>query len=585
METNKKLKPELIYRGSVSKFTPRARLCMIILLMVLPAILCLIFIKTYGVNVVFWDQWEVVPMFDKMYSGHLTFADLFAQHNEHRLFFPQIFMLLIGTITHYNNLAEMYFSWFLMCLISYVIFIVYTRKFGYSERSLIRFVPVVWLVFTLRQFQNLLWGYQIQFYLVVLFLLMALYLLATSKSLGWRFSFSILSGVVCTFSLANGLLVWPIGLIQIFISSRIPSTAPKWSYLKIGAVWSIIGMGSYLAYLIGYVQPSGHPSLLYFMQHPITSSAFLLASIGNPFSSDLFTAIGIGLLLLLLYIWITGLLIKNKLGEGTSTPFFVSLVLFGLLSIALLTLGRSGFGAEQALSSHYATITVLGTVGFYLLALSLKIMQKLHTFILDSMLMLVVLGLITTNAHAILKDGPDNRDYLSNSAFYLSTYEYQSDQFLAQLYPAGSVVRERAKILEKYKLNVFSQPGLIITLQNISLPTESNIISYNIDRVEVLPEVIVVSGWSYIEKKSAENSQIYLVLKSNTQTYVFNTIPQKRVDVTYFFSKLNLNLDESGFMANIQRDIIGDGRYTLGIYIQKGDTKTLEYTDKNITVP
>jgi hypothetical protein len=78
------------------------------LLILLPAALGFLYVYLFGVNVVFGDQWFIVPLFDKLFAGELTISDLFAQHLEHRMFFPRIAMLLLGVATEYNNRAEMY---------------------------------------------------------------------------------------------------------------------------------------------------------------------------------------------------------------------------------------------------------------------------------------------------------------------------------------------------------------------------------------------------------------------------------------------------------------------------------------------
>ena len=56
----------------------------------------------YAVAVPFWDQWELVPLLEKTYHGELTFHDLWAQHNEHRIFFPKIIMLVLARLTGWN---------------------------------------------------------------------------------------------------------------------------------------------------------------------------------------------------------------------------------------------------------------------------------------------------------------------------------------------------------------------------------------------------------------------------------------------------------------------------------------------------
>src|SRR5262245_35820129 len=50
-------------------------------------------VARYSIDVPFLDQWDLVPLIDKMYQGQLTFHDLWMQFNEHRILFPKIIML------------------------------------------------------------------------------------------------------------------------------------------------------------------------------------------------------------------------------------------------------------------------------------------------------------------------------------------------------------------------------------------------------------------------------------------------------------------------------------------------------------
>ncbi len=443
-----------------TKYNRIAKWAIIVFLLALPPIIALIFIKTYGVNVCYWDQWEMVPLFDKLHTGHLTFMDLFAQHNEHRILFPRIVMLLLGVITHYNNLAEMYFSWFLLCLIAYLLFRIYVGPFGATKTALIKFIPIVWLVFSLRQWENLLWGFQIQFFMVVLFFILAVYLLATSKTIGLRLAGSVLSAIICTFSLSNGLLVWPIGLIQILLSRRAPGNKSVYPYRKKLFIWCLTGILAFVAYFIGYTKPSGHPSLFYFLQHPADAAGYFLAALGNPLASDFFTMAGIGIIMAALYIFIIIHIITDikrksisKLDIGLSVP----LLLFGLCTIVLLDLGRSGFGPGQAASSRYSTLIVLAIIGPYLIILQLKSnCEKLKPFFTGLIISLFTLGVFVPYAHAITIDGKTIQDSRNLGAYYLVNFETQSDENLKKLYPDPQLVRERAEMLKKYKLNVFS---------------------------------------------------------------------------------------------------------------------------------
>src|SRR5438128_1219761 len=94
----------------------------LLLALVLPALLPFNFVYRFGVNLPYWDQWELVPLLAKLHDGQLTLADLTAQHNEHRIFFPRLIMLGLATLTRYNTVAEMYFNAGLLVVLGAVLF-------------------------------------------------------------------------------------------------------------------------------------------------------------------------------------------------------------------------------------------------------------------------------------------------------------------------------------------------------------------------------------------------------------------------------------------------------------------------------
>ena len=117
-------------------------------------------------------------------------------------------------------------------------------------------------------------------------------------------------------------------------------------------------------------------------------------------------------------------------------------------------------------------------------------------------------------------------------------------------------------------------------VQEISLPPESGEIRFGVDICEVMKEEIEIAGWAFIEGQSAEDSKIYVVLKSETATYIFDTVLQERPDVTAAFLESGLNLDDSGFIARIPVDTVEVGAYELGIYTKQGDIEALQYTGR-----
>jgi hypothetical protein len=92
------------------------------LLAILPAALIALLILKDGVDFPFQDQWVIAPFFNKLAHGTLTFNDLFALLNEHRQFFPNVFFVALGWLTHWNVKIEMCVTFLLACVISFNIF-------------------------------------------------------------------------------------------------------------------------------------------------------------------------------------------------------------------------------------------------------------------------------------------------------------------------------------------------------------------------------------------------------------------------------------------------------------------------------
>ena len=124
------------------------------------------------------------------------------------------------------------------------------------------------------------------------------------------------------------------------------------------------------------------------------------------------------------------------------------------------------------------------------------------------------------------------------------------------------------------------------SLQRIALPEESKNIEFAIDTlaeaVEDETAIVNVAGWAFNQASSTENDRIYLVLKSSSSVYVFDTLVVKRPDVTQFYQQLGLNLDSSGFTAKIRKEDIEDGSYRIGIYIKGNNVDSLCFTGRSL---
>ncbi len=106
----------------------------------------------YGVNTPLWDEWDSVPLFQKVDHHTLGFSDLWAQRNEHRILFPNIVILLNAYATHWNIKFELLISFTFSLIAALMLYLFVLSKIKqrdiallacYTHRSLVLFTDSV----------------------------------------------------------------------------------------------------------------------------------------------------------------------------------------------------------------------------------------------------------------------------------------------------------------------------------------------------------------------------------------------------------------------------------------------------------
>ncbi|HET6658411.1 MAG TPA: hypothetical protein VFH16_00690 [Rubrobacter sp.] len=423
------------------------------LFVLIPAALPYLYVRAFGVNVVFADAWDMVLVFRKFSSGRLTFADFYAQHNEHRMFFPKGAELLLGLLTRYNNVAEMYVVVSCFLITAAVLLVAFRREIGLP---LIFFVPVALLIFSFRQYENMLWGFQISFAFTQTFGVLALYLLSSSSRSNFgAYAFAALgSATIASFSTAQGLLVWPAGLLGLLLGS----VAGPGKKVLVG-LWGIVGVAEWVAYFVDYHTPRGHPPLLDALGHIGTAPEYFLTLLGSALfwqpEHAYAGGLVIGCLALAMFLATYG---RGALREH---PFWISLLFYSLFILATITLGRSGmFGVWQAAISRYTTFSILAVASVY--AMLAKMVFATRASILRTVLLIALFGTILLSAGISYRNGIEvgraQEASRERAAHVLETYRSQPDARLAAtLYPRAETVRRRAPLLERLGYNVFSE--------------------------------------------------------------------------------------------------------------------------------
>ena len=333
----------------------------------IPAVVYLWMIHAYGVNVITNDQWSDVALIDHAHSGTLQFSTLWAQHNENRIFFPNLIVLALAYTTHFDVITEQYLSAFMLFGATTLVICAHKRRS--PERRWIWYCPVAFLLLSLAQAGNALWGFQMAWYLVLLTTALALFLL-DQEPLRWPLlGGAIAAAVIASFSSLQGLLVWPAGLLLIYLRRRSGHLAVTW----IGAAVVTAAI-----YSVGFNfnttrSPGAGPAAL------LTYFVRLVGDVvGVARPGALVTLFGT--VLAVAAIWT---LLRFTLGRRTDTgarPFALSLILFGLLFSAVITHGRGGYRASLSNSEpRYTVFVIFVLVGLYLAVLDPPVVSELRS--------------------------------------------------------------------------------------------------------------------------------------------------------------------------------------------------------------
>jgi len=431
----------------------------------IPAVSYLWMIHTYGVNVIFLDQWNDVTLIGHAFSGTLQLSMLWAQHNENRIFFPNLIVIALAYTTHLNVLTEEYLSAFMAFGATALVICAHKRRS--PARRWIWYCPVAFLMLSLAQAGNTLWGFQMAWYLVLLMVALTLFLLDQESQPWIVFAAAVVAAAVASFSSLQGLLIWPAGLLLLYLRRRPRPLALAWigSALLTGVVY-------FVGYDFNVTQSS--------TQQPGVEFNFFLRVVGDIVGA---TQPGVlvtlfGSVLVVAAIWA---LIRFTVRERTTTggrPFALSLVFFGLLFAGLTASGRAGTGFS--VEYRYTVFAVFVLLGLYLTVLDPPLASEpsspqarspirrvgYRQILTDPLFALarvaVGFGIIITvilgsaNGIAQARAVRANRLFLGQVTVRANQYPDPIVRFLYSGYESGQVVRRQIAIARKYRLSLFA---------------------------------------------------------------------------------------------------------------------------------
>lgn len=342
------------------------------LLLLVPVVMYFAFIHAYGVNAIYYDQWDNIGLlthtrylFDS-YS-HTTLAGLWAQHGEDRLFFPNLVVLALGHLTNMNILTELYISGTLL-VVALALVIVAHRQDVPTTRLLF-YLPVAFLVLTLGQNENTLFGFNLWLYMVIASLAATIFLLDLQEQQvgGVVFAAAIIVAVVGSYSALDGLAIWPAGLVILLWRRRPRRFVLTWCVSA--AVTAVVLFYDYHLYGTG----AGGGGSGYVFTHPLLGSEFFFYLVGNLTGGRLPLVggsdpaiIAMGIAIVLLAVTCLAVAVHGRQLGLSRSPVGPALICFGILLAVVVAVGRSSLGLAGAEQSRYVTEDLLILVGCYL---------------------------------------------------------------------------------------------------------------------------------------------------------------------------------------------------------------------------
>lgn len=426
-----------------------------------------LFVVNYADNLPYWDQWELVPLIKKMNDGTLTFSDLWAQHNEHRILFPRIVMLVLAYFTNWNIYFELGIN---LIFLSISFFLIYNRislcKLNSENHNILLSVVSV-MVFSVIQVENFLWGWQLQIFMNVMMVISGVILLAHGKLSITRVGFAGVGTMIAVYSFANGLFFLPIGLFIILLRREF-NLQQRWKY---AAGWILYSSILVFGYLYQYHKPTSHPELEFIFNHPLVATQYFFAYLGAPmasFSSTIACMMGIVAISIFFYtIYISSILYRRKTSEFEFILPWIGLMSYSIISAMVTTIGRAGFGINQAMSYRYLTFTILLWVSAAIIFCTLSTIAELKISLPHRIRYIIVLTLcllFVRSNMAAWKWAHSHIDMMQKARTQFNSDQIDEQFIKENVYPGD--IAERMIYLKEHKLAGFSFDHNIISDRN-----------------------------------------------------------------------------------------------------------------------
>ncbi len=329
--------------AELSHATRRTLYALAMLGLALPIAAYFWLINHYALNTIYADQWYNISLIEHP----LSFSALWAQHDEHRILVPNLIVLILAHTTHLNVLSEEYLSGLLLCVALGLLILADKRSF--RSTPWIYYCPVAFVLLSFVQAGSTLFGFQLSWYLAIVALAVALFLLDRADLNKLALTGAIAAAVVGSFSAFEGLFIWPVGLLVLY--RRRCSRGRE-------LAWIAFAVLTGAAYFHNYRWTVDS----YWYVHLTLTIRFFFLAIGDVVGAQLTNpntgneaVLALGVFIFAVACWVIAVYGLRR-GTQPGGSIGVALVCVGLLFAVTFTVGRVNGGLSYAAASQYTDI-------------------------------------------------------------------------------------------------------------------------------------------------------------------------------------------------------------------------------------
>lgn len=408
-----------------------------------PPLLLAACVYAWGVDVPYWDQWVMAPLMDRLFSGRLDLADVWSQHNDHRVFFPRLLMLGLARLSGWDVRWEMAAS-----VAAAAAILLAAVRLAPPERRRLAAPAFSLLVFNLNQWESWAWGLQLVVFVNAAAVAGGLALLAAGAGRARNLAGAAALGTVASYSFANGLLFWPLSLPLVLL--------PREGRRRRTLAWCAVAAAVTAVFFVGYdAQAGSSPAVPASAVGLARFAAYVAVFLGAPvFAYDGKLAGAGGVLAAAAFAVLAARRVRER--PAAAWPWIV-LAGYGIASGVVAAAGRLPLGLELAMSSRYITSSNffwLGLVGLTLAA-SDTAKPRARAWIRTA----AAVAAASLVASSIWGGVLFHEQYVDRSKARRALVAGRLDENVPLIYPGNRIPPERVEALRRHRLSAFRADG------------------------------------------------------------------------------------------------------------------------------